>query len=298
MDRIDLFRIFARVVESGGFTRAADSLRLPRSTVSMAVQDLEGRLGTRLLHRTTRRVSPTADGAAFYERCLRLIQDVEEAENLFRQAGGRPQGLLRVNVPGRIGRRVIAPALPQFLDRYPGIDLDLGVTDRPIDLVGEGVDAVIRVGELPDSGLIVRPLGLLRLINCASPDYLAGHGVPQGPGDLGGHVAVNYASPLSGRIAAFDGGAAGEISLKARVTVNNAEAYIACCLAGLGLIQIPAFDVRDHLRRGELVEVLADYRAAPMPIGLLYPHRHHLAPRLRVFATWVEDLFRAELADQ
>lgn len=298
MDRIDLFRIFARVVESGGFTRAADSLRLPRSTVSMAVQDLEGRLGTRLLHRTTRRVTATADGAAFYDRCLRLIQEVEEAESLFRQSGARPRGLLRVNVPGRIGRRLLAPALPQFLDRYPDLDLDLGVTDRPIDLVGEGVDAAIRVGDLPDSGLIARPLGQLALVTCASPAYLARYGVPEGPGDLPDHLAVNYASPLSGRIAAFDGGAAGAFTLKSRVTVNNAEAYIACCLAGLGLIQVPAFDVRDHLRRGELVAVLGEYRAAPMPITLLYPHRHHLSPRLRVFAAWVEDLFRAEMADQ
>ncbi|PWR18706.1 LysR family transcriptional regulator [Zavarzinia compransoris] len=298
MDRIDLFRIFARVVEGGSFTRAADSLRLPRSTVSTAVQDLEARLGVRLLHRTTRRVTPTADGTAFYERALRLVQDMEEAEGLFRQSAAQPRGLLRVNVPGRIGRRMIAPALPDFLDRYPAIDVDLGVTDRPIDLVGEGVDAVIRVGHLPDSGLIARTLGTLPLINCASPAYLARHGVPMAPGDLAAHVAVNYASPLSGRIAEWECGAAGTVTLPARVTVNSAEAYIACCLAGLGLIQIPAFDVQDHLGLGELVEVMPDWRAAPMPIAILYPHRHQLTPRLRVFVAWIEALFRARLAVQ
>jgi len=199
LDRIDLFRIFARVVECSSFTHASDTLGVPRSSVSAAVLELEGRVGARLLHRTTRRVSLTQDGAAFYERCLRLIADVEEAESLFRQTA-TPSGKLRIDVPGRIGRLIIAPALPAFLDAYPDIDIDLGVTDRAVNLVEESIDCVLRVGPLTDSGLIARPIGELRLINVASPAYLERHGIPETPEDLATHWAVNYASPSSGRV--------------------------------------------------------------------------------------------------
>lgn len=298
MDRIDLFRIFVRVVDSASFTRAADTLGLPRSSVSAAVQELEARLSARLLHRTTRKVSPTQDGLAFYERCTRLIADVEEAEALFRQAASRPSGKLRLDVPGRIGRLVIAPALPEFLEQYPEIDIDLGVTDRAVNLVEDGVDLVLRVGPLGDSGLIARSIGALRLLNVASPGYLERHGVPQTPRDLGAHWAVNYASPSTGRVEEWewvDEGEVRRIPLRARVTVNSAEAYIACCLSGLGLIQIPAYDVERHLRAGELVDVMPRHRAEPMPVTLLYTHRQHLSRRLRVFADWLERLLRREI---
>lgn len=298
LDRIDLFRIFTRVVECSSFTRAADTLGLPRSSVSAAVQELEGRIGARLLHRTTRKVSPTQDGVAFYERCLRLIADVEEAESLFRQTAAKPSGKLRIDVPGRIGRLVIAPALPEFLDAYPEIDIDLGVTDRAVNLVEESVDCVLRVGPLADSGLIARTIGALRLVNVASPAYLERHGVPETPDDLGGHWAVNYASPSSGRVEEWEwleNGVLHTKPMRGRVTVNSAEAYIACCLAGLGLIQIPAYDVRHHLEAGELVEVMPDYRTESMPITLLYPHRQHLSRRLQVLADWLGELLKREL---
>lgn len=293
MDRIDLFRVFARVVECSSFTRAADTLGLPRSSVSAAILDLEGRVGARLLHRTTRRVSPTLDGAAFYERCLRVIGDVEETENLFRLASSRPTGRLRIDVPGRIGRLIIMPALPAFLDTYPEIDVDLGVTDRSVDLVEERVDCVLRVGPLSDSGLIARPLGMLELINVAAPAYLHRHGVPLSPDDLDSHLAVNYASPSTGRIEDWEwqeDGMPRSRPIRSRVTVNSAEAYIAACLAGLGLIQIPAYDVKGHLRSGELVEVMPGFHAEPMPMTLLYPHRQHISRRLQVFAEWLEKL--------
>ncbi|WPE22353.1 LysR family transcriptional regulator [Shinella zoogloeoides] len=297
MDRIDLFRIFVRVVECSNFTRAADMLGMPRSSVSAAVQELEGRVGARLLHRTTRVVSPTQDGLAFYERCRRLIADVEEAENVFRQTAA-PSGRLRIDVPGRIGRLVIAPALPEFLDAYPEIDIDLGVTDRAVNLVEDSVDCVLRVGPLADSGLIARQIDDLPLINVASPAYLLRHGMPEAPEDLRDHLAINYASPSSGRIEAWEWVEDGVIKtrpMRSRVAVNSAEAYIACCVAGLGLIQIPAYDVRDHLSAGELVEVLPSYRAEPMPVTLLYPHRQHLSRRLQVFADWLEALLRQRL---
>lgn len=298
MDRVDLFRIFARVVECASFTRAADTLGLPRSSVSSAVAELEQRVGARLLHRTTRKVSPTHDGAAFYERALRVVADVEEAETLFRHAAAEPSGRLRVDVPGRIGRLIIAPALPAFLDRYPQIDIDLGVTDRAINLIEDSVDCVVRVGPLGDSGLIARPLGNLTLINVASPGYLARHGTPRTPDDLGAHWAVNYASPSTGRIEEWEWseqGASRSIAMRGRVTANSAEAYIACCLAGLGLIQIPAYDVKRHIDAGELVELMPRHRAAPMPMTLLYPHRQHLSRRLQVFADWLTDLLKQKL---
>lgn len=297
MDRIDLFRIFARVVESASFTRAAGVLGIPRSSVSAAVQELEGRVGARLLHRTTRKVSLTQDGAAFYERCVRLVADVEEAETLFRSAA-TPAGRLRFDVPGRIGRLIVAPALPAFLDSYPDIDIELGVTDRAVNLVEDSVDCVLRVGPLSDSGLIARPIGELGLINVASPAYLERHGVPAGPDALDTHWAVNYASPSSGRVAPWEWLENGDVltrPMRARVTVNSAEAYIACCLAGLGLIQIPAYDVRPQLAAGDLVEVMAGHRAAPMPVTLLYSHRQHLSRRLKVFADWLDALLRREV---
>ncbi|MCX8999736.1 LysR family transcriptional regulator [Rhizobiaceae bacterium BDR2-2] len=298
MDRIDLFRIFARVVECSSFTRAADTLGLPRSSVSAAVQDLEGRVGARLLHRTTRKVAPTQDGAAFYEKCLSLIADVEETENLFRQTDARPSGRLRIDVPGRIGRLIIAPALPEFLDLYPGIDIDLGVTDRAVSLIEDSVDCVLRVGPLADSSLIARSIGELTLINVASPDYLKRRGIPRTPDDLPDHAAVNYASPSSGRVEDWEwieDGVLRSSPMHARVTVNSAEASIACCLAGLGLIQIPAYDVRHYLDAGELVEVMPDHRAEPMALTLLYPHRQHLSRRLQVFADWLDKLMKRDV---
>ncbi len=299
MDRIQFYRVFVRVVEAGSFTKAAMTLNIPRSTVSTAVASLEARLGTRLLNRTTRKVSPTQDGLAFYERCARLIADNEELEAMFRVGEEGPSGKLHAEMPGRIGRLIVAPALPEFLDRYPGIDVQLGVTDRTADLVGENVDCALRVGELPDSGLIARSFGELPLINVASPAYLARHGTPHSPADLGkGHLAVCYASPTTGRPEAWewmDGSALRTLTLPARVTVNSAEGFIACCLAGLGLIQIPAYDVKDNLAAGELVEVMDGHRAAPLPMHLVYPHRRHLSHRVQIFTSWLTELLGPRL---
>lgn len=298
MDRIDLFRIFARVVECSSFTRAADTLRLPRSSVSAAVQELEARLGTRLLNRTTRTISVTHDGTAFYERCVRVLADVEEVESLFRASHALPSGKLRVDVPGRVGRLIIAPALPDFLDLYPDIHVELGVTDRAVDLIGDNIDCALRVGPLRDSGLIARSICELQLINVASPGYIRRHGEPRAPDALADHWAVGYASPSTGRVEDWewlDKGALHTLSMRSRVTVNSAEAYIACCLAGLGLIQIPAYDVKRHIEAGELVEVMNGYRAEAMPVALLYPHRQHLSRRVKVFADWLEALLKREM---
>lgn len=293
MDRIELYRVFVRVVDCAGFTRAADQLNLPRSTVSEAVRTLEQRLGTRLLHRTTRQVTPTQDGMLFHARCQQLIADVDEAEQLFRQSPQALSGRIKVDVPGRIGRLIIAPALPGFLQAYPQIDIELGMTDRSVDLIEDGVDCALRVGPLQDSRLVARSMGQLPLINVASPAYVERHGLPTHPSQLGTHWGVLYASPGNGRVEAWEwreNGVLRSQPLAGRVTVNSAEAYIACCVAGLGLIQIPAYDVRAELAAGSLLEVMPAYRADPMPMHLLFPHRRHPSQRLRVFVECLQQV--------
>lgn len=301
MDRIERLRVFMRVVECQSFTKAADTLGVPRSTVSMAIKELEEQVGTRLLSRTTRSVSPTTDGLAFYERSTRLIDDYEEIEGLFRASSERLHGKLKVNVPGRIGRLIIAPALPEFFLKYPDIALELGITDRAVDLQLEGIDCVIRVGELADSNLIARRVGEIAIINCASKAYLETHGVPRRPQDLRHHRAVAYAPPSSGKPEPWeyvDADGLQSISVPQAIVVDNAEMMIACCLAGLGLIQIPAYDVRDTIARGDLVEVLPRHRPAPMPLHIVYPHRRHLSGRLQAFIEWVSTILRERTSSQ
>ena len=293
MDRIDQLRIFIRVAHSGGFTSAAEQLALPRPTVSLAIQQLEARLGTRLLSRTTRRVSLTQDGEALLERALAPVADSDELEQQFQPDVLALSGRLRVDLPSRIARRQVAPALPAFLQQHPGLEIELGSSDRTIDLVHEGVDCALRVGEVSSGSLVARRLGNFRLINCASPAYLAGHGTPRTPEDLGQHLAVNYALPGSGRITAWEWMDDGELQTRimaGQVAVNNAETYIACCLAGAGLIQIPAYDVSGHLAAGELVEVLHDWPAPPMPVHIVYPHRRHLSRRMQSFCNWLTEI--------
>ncbi len=293
MDRIDQLRMFIRVAHSGGFTAAAGQLGVPRPTVSLAIQRLEASLGVRLFDRTTRRVGLTRDGEALLECAAALVADSEELEQLFRPRGRALTGSLRVDLPSRLARRQVAPALPAFLALHPGIDVNLGSSDRLVDLLHEGIDCALRVGELQASSLVARPLGVFRLINCASPAYLARHGVPMQPGDLLQHQAVCYASQSGGRASRWEWQEDGQtqtLAMPARVSVNNVETYIACCLAGLGLIQIPAFDVREHLEAGELVEVLPDWLAAPMPVQLVYPHQRYLSHRVRVFGDWLAEV--------
>ena len=293
MDTIELFRIFLRVAENGSFVRTAEAMNRPVSTISAAVRQLETRLDTRLLHRTTRSVSLTSDGSAFYARCRTVVQDVEEAVNLFRYDGEQVAGTIRVDVPGRIGRLIVAPALPDFFALHPQIRIELGVTDRSVNLAEEGTDCALRVGELSDSGMVARRIGMMKLINVASAEYLAAHGEPDSPQQLTGHFAVGYASPTSGRRARWEWEANGETlrcDVDHRLSVNSAEAYIAACAAGLGLIQIPAYDVQDLLADGTLREVMPDFLPNALPVNLLYPHRRHLSRPLQLFMAWLEPL--------
>jgi len=295
MDRLDVMRVFVRVAETGSFTKTADELGLPRATVSIAVQQLEATLGARLLHRTTRRVQLTQDGTSLLERCRTLLADMDEVEGLFRQNPHQVSGKLKVDVPSRLGRLLITPALPEFFEHYPNIELELGVTDRNIDLVREGVDCAIRAGQLVDSSLVSRRLAQMEVANCASKSYIDKYGLPQTIEDLAQHWAVNYASPTTGRLFPWDyveDGVTKSLMMRSFVTVNNAEIYLASCLSGMGLIQVPACDLVDYFSSGELVDVMPHLRSPPMPICAVYPHRRHLSRRVQAFIDWFQDLLK------
>lgn len=301
MDKLDQYRVFIQVAEMGSFIKAAYALQLPRASVSAAIQQLESDMGARLLHRTTRQVRLTVDGIQLLERVRLLLADAEDIDRLFHISQREVSGRLNVDVPSRIARRLIAPALPSLLRRHPHLQLSLGSTDRPIDLVKEGVDCAVRVGTLHDSTLVVRSLGQIALINCASPSYLEVYGTPATPEDLvKGHCSIGYAFASTGREVPWeyiDISSANKhvVNVPSRIVVNNAENYIACCSSGLGLIQIPRFDVQHLLDRGELVEVMPEFRAAAMQMSLIYPHRRLRSHRLNAFSEWFEALMRPHL---
>lgn len=289
-------QVFARVVETGSFTRAAETFDMPKGSVTRIVQQLEERLKVRLLNRTTRRVTVTADGAAYYERTSRLLNDLDDIEASMSNAQANPSGRLRVDVGTSVARLIVIPALPSFFRRHPDIQLDLGVTDRPVDLIGDNVDCVIRGGELTEPSLVARRVGNMRLVTVASPDYLREHGTPQAPGDLesGGHTTVNYFSTRTGRPYphVFEkGGESHEVWGRYRLSLNEANAHMAAVLAGLGVSQVALFGAAPHLARGELVQVLADWDRPPIPLHIVYPPNRHLSAKVRAFVDWAAALF-------
>jgi LysR family transcriptional regulator for bpeEF and oprC len=297
MDRLLAMQVFTRIVELGAFGKAADSLGLPRASVTLLIKQLERHLGVQLLHRTTRQVSPTLDGHAYYDRCLRLLSDLEETESFFSQTRNNPQGRLRVDLPTSLAARVVIPALPEFCARYPRIQLEVGASDRPVDLIREGVDCVLRAGEVHDTSLMARPLAQLPQITCASSAYLQRHGTPQSIAELQDHLAVNYLSALTGRCFPLDfinDGELIELQLPGSLSVNSAESYVAACEAGMGIIQAPYYHLCEQLAAGTLCEILAQYRPAPMPLTALYPQQRQLSRRVRVFVDWLVELFARE----
>lgn len=299
MDRFDAMLAFTRVVELGGFTKAALSLNLPKTTVSAQVQALETRLRVKLLNRTTRHVSVTTDGAAYYERAVRLLQELEETESLVTQATAAPKGRLRVDVPGSLGRRVIIPALSDFLERYPEIELEMGCNDRPVDLLEEGVDCVIRGGELTDLSLVARRVASLKFVTCATPAYLARYGTPQTPADIERHVGIHFFSSISGKVYEFDFAKDGEkthLTGGRRLLLNDGEACVSAALAGLGIAQLPTYMMQDYIASGELAIVLGCYLSEDLPIHALYPPNRHLSTKVRAFIDWIAELF--EHSDQ
>ncbi|KHJ66938.1 LysR family transcriptional regulator [Pantoea rodasii] len=299
MDQLLAIRAFARVVEAGSFTRAADSLDMPNATLSKLVQELETHLGIRLLQRTTRRVTVTPEGRDYYEKAMRIVRDLEDIDSACNAESGTPRGYLRIDVGGSTARDVLIPLLPDFVARYPEIRLDLGVSDRAVDLISDSVDCVIRGGPLSDSSLVARHLGDAEMITCAAARYLKTYGVPAYPQELkNGHRLVSYQSSQTGRAFPFrfaQGSETIEIKTEHRIGINESNAHLAAAVAGLGIIQTFRYAAAEDLKSGVLVEILADWQPARYPFHVVYPQNRHLTQRLRLFIEWLREVFPSRL---
>jgi LysR family transcriptional regulator for bpeEF and oprC len=294
MDQLLAMRVFARVAERGSFGKAADELDISRAAASGHVAALEKHLGVRLLNRTTRRVSLTAEGADYLRRCRRILDEIQDAEETLRGARSRPQGLLRVDVPVAFGRYLLLPALPEFTRRYPAIDLDIRLNDRVVDLVAERVDVALRVGYLQQSGLVARRVAQINLVTCASPTYLADHGEPQTPDDLrqhrllattpagGGTPDWSYPAPYTSR----------RLKLHFAMQFNAAEAPVIAAAAGLGITRTVDLLVAEYVSRSELKLILNDFVVPGPQMSLVYPSAGHQSPKVRVFSDFAAELTR------
>lgn len=295
MDRFEAMRIFMRVAELKSFTQAADSLYLPKATVSTTIQRLESRLQVRLLNRTTRRVQVTSEGQAFYERCHDLLLELEETESMFQTQPGQVRGKIRIDMTLALARQLVIPRLPELLTQHPELEIELSSNDSFVDLIRQGIDCAIRVGQTTEPGLLSRKLGQMRLINCASPAYIARYGLPQELADLEKHYLVNYQQRLGDPAEGFeyfDGDSYREIPMKSLISINTTDTYLASCLAGLGIIQCPISGLAPYLDSGALIPILAEYPAKAMPLRLIYPYRRLQTRRLTVFIDWLEPIIQ------
>ena len=293
MDRFDAMRAYVQVVESGSFTHAARALNLHKATVSQQVQLLEDKLGTRLLTRTTRSVSPTAEGLAYHQRACAILQQVEEAEVTLRKGTGSPGGRLRVEVPVAIGRLVLVPEIRGFLERYPRITLELGCTDRTVDLVKEGVDCALRGGELPDSTLVSRRVSDVAFALCAAPRYIDEFGLPEQPEDLAEHTRVGYVPSSSGEVRDVRltrGERALVVAMPTRFVTADSGALLNAGLDGLGIIQVAEFVASHHLASGALIRVLPTWRCPALPLHLVAPTTRQRTARVQAFMDWAHAL--------
>ncbi|QTF09949.1 LysR family transcriptional regulator [Brenneria izadpanahii] len=294
MDQIQAMRVFVRIAELGSFSRAAEMLSLPRATVSNTIKQLESRLGARLLQRTTRQVQITVEGQIYYQRCTQLLAEIEEADALFSRQRQQPAGNVRVDMPHSLAREVVIPALGEFYQRYPHITLSISANDSAINVVREGVDCVLRAWQVADDSLATLHLPASPQITCASARYLAEFGTPASLDDLSSHQMVGYFSLRTGQRYPLEFMHNGECithMLPSKLDVNGADAYIAACRAGLGLIQATRSGLRSLLDSGELVEIMKDMPPPDMPFFVMYPPGRFLAPRIRVFIEWLNELF-------
>ncbi|EGC8468202.1 LysR family transcriptional regulator [Salmonella enterica] len=295
MDKIYAMKLFVRVAERESFSRAAEDVGLPKGSVSRQIQALENQLGTRLLHRTTRRVQLTQDGMAYYERAKDLLSNLDELESLFQSDPASISGKIRIDIPPGLTNSLIMPRLPTFLHHYPGIALELCSSDRQVDLLREDFDCVVRTEPLHAPGILTRPLGKLTRVNCASPQYLARFGYPENLDDLASHAVVHYSLTPGASSPGFAFETSHGIQwvkTGGMLTVNSTETWHAACLAGLGIIQTPRIVVREALRAGTLIEILPQYRAAPLPVTLHYPHRRNLSRRIHLFMVWLTETIK------
>jgi len=297
MDRLQAMQVFARVVEAHSFTKAAESLDMPASSVTRVIKELEDYLGVRLLQRTTRHISLTPDGSVYYDQCRRLLADIEAVESSFPGSAGRPRGKLRVDMTASLARLFVIPAIKTFQRTYPDVELTLTLGDRTVDLVQEGVDCVIRAGVPQDSAtLVARRIAGFEWVTCASPSYIKEYGEPKSFDDLKNHRAVGYASSRNGRSSThwtfvIDGEERAAV-VPERIIVNDTDAYIASGVEGLGLIRAANYMVIPYLRSGQLRQVLPDLRAPIVPLSVMYPRNRHLSPTVRAFADWIAELIR------
>ncbi|MCG7324860.1 LysR family transcriptional regulator [Achromobacter sp. ACRQX] len=299
MDKLQAMAAFVRVVEARSFTKAAQSLALPRSSVTTMIKNLETHLGTPLLHRSTRSLSLTDAGARYLQACQAILANIADAENDVTAAIQAPRGRVRVDMPGVVGRAIVVPRLVEFEARFPDVEVVLGLSDRPADLIYEGIDCAIRSGELADSTLVARSLGHLVWVTCASPQYLGRFGEPKSVEALSAHRVVNYLSNATGRPLDWRFRVDGEnvsMALPSRYSVNETEAYLHCGLEGLGLIQLSALAASPYLRSGRLREVLADARCEPVQLSIVYPQARATAA-VKAFVQWVLEISRPVLAE-
>lgn len=296
MDRLQVMKIFTRVVEMNSFGRAAESLYLPPSRVTRGVKELETFLGVRLLQRTTRHISLTTEGTFYYDNCRRLLADIEAVESSFPGRAGQPRGCLRVDMTLSLARLVVFPRVHEFQALYPDVELTLTVSDRTVELIQEGIDCVIRAGTPEDSPVLVaRRIGAFEWVTCASPEYLERRGTPTTLEDLANHEAVGYLPTRTSRTLEWHFVVDGEVRsvrMRERLIVNDTDGYVACGLEGLGLIRAGSYMVQQHLASGRLQQVLADYPSPAVPLSILYPQNRHLSPTVRAFADWVAEVVR------
>jgi DNA-binding transcriptional LysR family regulator len=296
MDRFDSMNLLIRVVERQSFSAAASDLGIPRSSATLAIKQFEQRLGIRLLHRTTRHVTPTLEGEIYYRRCKAILAEIEDAEAAL--TGREVRGLLRIEVHGPTARTFILPELPAFLERHPALTLHIGEGDRFVDIVREGFDCVIRGGEIADSDMIVRRLGLAQEGTFASPAYLEAHGLPRSLEDLRGHAMIGFASSRTGQVLPLEFTVEGEVrtmTLSCRITVTNTDTYANLARLGFGLMQAPRYRYAEDLAAGRLVEILHQHPPSPTPISVLYPKSRQLSPRVRVFIDWLVEVVAPKL---
>jgi DNA-binding transcriptional LysR family regulator len=295
VDQLLAIRTFVRIAEAGTFAKAADALRLPRSTASKLIADLEDHLGAKLIQRTTRTVSVTAEGAEYYQRAVRLLSEVDEMDAVVANTRAQPKGRLRVDIGSSLANFILIPALPEFRALYPEVEVRLGVSDRPADLLNEGVDCVIRGGPLADTSLIARRICELDFVTCAAPSYLARYGTPAEPSELEqGHVLASYFSSLTGRpfpLHFHRGEEAIEVDLRSMAAVNESTAHLSSLVAGLGIGQTFRYVAQPHIDNGSLVPILTAWSQPPLPLHVMYPPNRHLNAKLRVFVDWVAGVF-------
>ncbi|NPT42515.1 LysR family transcriptional regulator [Paraburkholderia sp. 1N] len=294
MDRIAAMNAFVRVVEAGTFVKAADTLDVPKATVTRLIQNLEADLKVRLLHRTTRSVTVTPEGAIYYERVMRLLADLADIESTTTHAQRKPSGGIHVDVPTAIGTLVLVPALADFYRAYPDIGIDLDLGNRRTDLMTEGIDCAIRAGEVDEQFLVARQIGSFGFTTCATPAFLDAHGTPAAPDQLRDLPTVGMTPSRGGRALSFQfshNDQKGDLALNHRLVVDDTNAYLAAGLASLGIIQAPTYSVRGAIAAGTLVPLLVDWQPQATPVHVIYAPNRYLSAKVRVFIDWIIELF-------